>query len=321
MSGAGKGGTAAALCLFAWGMVAVTFAFLIENWLMFWHGWAPARGFPDPASWPLAGLYALALALAAAWALTGAGPLRTEARRISTLSAFIVRAAFWAVVLVGLADAAISFLRIEGFLVRLVGEDLNAQLGLARGRAPLVHLPLIALGVVVAALTRGTSFIWLALLVVAAELTLVISRFVFSYEQAFMSDLVRFWYSALFLLASAHTLLQDGHVRVDVLYAGMSRRAKALVNGIGAVVFGMSLCWLILILGTAGPASTLNAPILRLEVGQQASGMFVRYLMAGFLGLFAVTMLLQFCAMVLSAAADWRDEPAGAPAPSPVAGH
>ena len=59
---------------------------------------------------------------------------------------------------------------------------------------------------------------------VAAELLIVISRFIFSYEQAFMADLVRFWYGALFLFASAYTLLEEGHVRVDVLYAAFKDR-------------------------------------------------------------------------------------------------
>lgn len=40
-----------------------------------------------------------------------------------------------------------------------------------------------------------------------------------------MADLVRFWYAALFLFASAYTLLEEGHVRVDVFYAGF-RRAR-----------------------------------------------------------------------------------------------
>ena len=53
--------------------------------------------------------------------------------------------------------------------------------------------------------SKGLGFIWLALLVVVAEFLIVITRFVFSYEQAFMGDLVRFWYAALFLFASANT--------------------------------------------------------------------------------------------------------------------
>ena len=82
-------------------------------------------------------------------------------------------------------------------------------------------MPLIALGFLTSFFTRTLGFTWLALLIVAAELGIVISRFIFSYEQAFMGDLVRFWYAALFLFASAYTLLDEGHVRVDVFYAGL----------------------------------------------------------------------------------------------------
>jgi len=60
---------------------------------------------------------------------------------------------------------------------------------------------------VIGLFTRTLGFQWLALLIVIAELAIVFTRFIFSYEQAFMGDLVRFWYAALFLFASAHTLL------------------------------------------------------------------------------------------------------------------
>ena len=50
-------------------------------------------------------------------------------------------------------------------------------------------------------------------MVVLAEFAIVVSRFVFSYEQAYMGDLVRFWYAALFLFASAYALSHEGHVR------------------------------------------------------------------------------------------------------------
>ena len=56
-------------------------------------------------------------------------------------------------------------------------------------------------------------------MIVLGELLIVIARFIFSYEQAFMGDLVRFWYAALFLFSSAYTLVHDGHVRVDIIYA------------------------------------------------------------------------------------------------------
>ena len=43
-----------------------------------------------------------------------------------------------------------------------------------------------------------------------------------------MGDLVRYWYAALFLFASAYTLYQNGHVRVDVFYASMSTKLGVL---------------------------------------------------------------------------------------------
>ena len=84
-------------------------------------------------------------------------------------------------------------------------------------------MPLI-LGIILATRTKTLGFHWLALLIVVGELMIVVFRFIFSYEQAFMSDLVRFWYGALFLFASAHTLLEEGHVRVDILYAGLKEK-------------------------------------------------------------------------------------------------
>ena len=209
----------------------------------------------------------------------------------------------------GVADAAIAFLRIEGFMAQIVGPELDSNLGRSHFRGFYVHLPLIALSFVVAAFTRTLGFIWLGLLIVAAELLIVISRFVFSYEQAFMADLVRFWYAALFLFASAYTLLEEGHVRVDVFYASFAGSTKGMVNALGSLLLGILLCWTILLIGMGAKTSIINAPVFNFEVTQSSFGMYVKYLMAAFLGIFAISMLIVFCGYMLSAIADWREEP------------
>jgi TRAP-type mannitol/chloroaromatic compound transport system permease small subunit len=220
-----------------------------------------------------------------------------------------VRAAFWAVLLIGLADLLISFLRVEGLLPGIVGSQTAVDLGRPSFRGAWVHFPMAVAGVVIAIFHRGIGFHWLAVLVVAAEMLIVISRFIFSYEQAFMADLVRFWYAPLFLFASAYTLLEEGHVRVDVLYSLFSDRAKGISNAIGSVLLGMSLCWVILIYGMGSRSSIINAPLLSFEVTQTGFGMYVKYWMAGFLAIFAVTMLLQFSGYFLDSLADVRGEP------------
>ena len=200
-------------------------------------------------------------------------------------------------------------LKVAGRLEFFVGPDLTTQLGRALFRGPVVHMPLLAIAVVTAVFTRTLGFTWLALLIVVAELAIVITRFVFSYEQAFMGDLVRFWYAALFLFASAYTLLEDGHVRVDVLYAGFKSRTKGVVNAMGSILLGLSVSWTIMIIGMGGKSSIINGPVINFEVSQSGFGMYVKYLMASFLAVFAISMAVQFVSYFLEASADARDEP------------
>jgi len=303
------------LCrIFAWCMLAVLFAFLINNYLNYWRGWPTATSvlgghFSLFGSIQLA-IYLVAVAAVVAYVLRHPPDrLRPDSEMIYAMTAHIVRAAFWAVLLVGIADAIISFLRVEGMLPALVGGKLAIDLGRPSFRGVWVHFPMIVVAIVIAKFHRGLGFPWLALLVVAAEMLIVISRFIFSYEQAFMADLVRFWYGALFLFASAYTLLEDGHVRVDVLYAAFADRTKGIVNAICCILLGMSLCWFIIMYGMGSQSAVINSPLLSFEVTQTGFGMYVKYWMAGFLAIYAVTMLMQFSGYFLESVADYFGEP------------
>jgi TRAP-type mannitol/chloroaromatic compound transport system permease small subunit len=298
---------------FAWCTVAAMSAFLLNNYLTNWRDWpGPTTIFAAGSfyAWIQAGLYALFLAIALAFvARTPTSVLRPDAMRLYGISAFIVRAAFWAVLLIGLADMVVSFLRVEGLLPAIVGDHLTTELGLSRFRGAWVHFPMAIVGILIATRARGFGFHWLALLVAGAELLIVLSRFIYSYEQAFMADLVRFWYAALFLFASAHTLLEEGHVRVDVLYSLFSEKARGITNTVGTVLLGMPLCWVIIFFGMESKSTVINSPLLAFEVTQTGFGMYVKYWMAGYLGIFAITMLIQFSGYFLEAVADIRGEP------------
>ena len=304
----GDDGFGLAVRLFSWGMLAVLAAFLINNYLSYWLGMPGAS--LGGAGLAQAALYLLAVVVSSLFVLRNkARSIRREGQMMSAFNVYLVSALFWGVFLVGATDAAISFLRVEEFLPGLVGEDLSRDLGRSLFRGPYIHMPLMALGFVIALFYRGLGFQWLALLIVVAELAIVLTRFVFSYEQAFMGDLVRFWYAALFLFSSAHTLLAEGHVRVDVFYAGFTDRRRAYVNAFGSLFMGIALCWTILIVGMGSKSAIINSPMINYEVTQTGFGMYVKYLMAGFLGVFAVTMLIQFTSYMMDAIADLRDEP------------
>ena len=326
-------GAAAGLLLriLALSVVAVTLLFIVNNVLTYWWDWPGPAAYLGQLGWSafdkpdesLTGsVYALGLLQAGSFPafvavicgyalLTRDRALRADAGMLSSFSAYIIRAAVWIVVTVGIVDMLISFLRVEGFLGPFLSEARINDLGRPSFRGLYVHYPLVLVSLVVAFFVRSVNFSWLAFLVVVAEVQIVLSRFVFSYEQAFMGDLVRFWYAALFLFASAHALVHEAHVRVDVLYVHFSKRGKAWSNGLGSLFLGIPLCWVILGTGMADRGSSITSPLLTYEISQSGYGMYVKYLMAGFLVVFAVSMAVQFASYFLTCMADLRGEPDG----------
>ena len=298
---------------FSWAMLTYLIAYLVNNTLVHSQKWPGVKAIIstefDWRAWAQLGIYLAAFLIA--WIIVKGRhrSLRADATTITAINAYLIRSLFWAVFLIGLADMAISFLRVEDLLHLVVEEQLAKDLGRPQFRGPMVHLPLLGLGFLLGAVTRTLGFHWLALLIVIAELAIVITRFIFSYEQAFMGDLVRFWYAALFLFASAYTLLQEGHVRVDMFYFGVRSNRKGVVTSFGAVFFGITLCWTIIIIGLVGRSAVIYGPLANFDVLQSGFGMYTKYWMAGFLGVFAITMLIQFVSQFLESVADARDQP------------
>lgn len=302
--------------IFARLLVGTVLLFLLSRFFIYWHDWPDLSEtfsslFSSESDNKLEGsrLYqgiALIMLYVAAFVLiflsikrSPSVSLNEDANKYQAISYFIIRAAFWSVFLVGMADAIISLMRVEEVLVQVFGEETAAILDQSTQRGLYVHYPLMVLGTIIAAFTRSLGFIWLAFLVVLAEFTIVITRFIFSYEQAWMGDLVRFWYAAFFLFASAYTLVENGHVRVDVLYSSVSNKKKAWVNALGSLLLGLPVCWTILYYGMGTKQSSLIAPILSFETSPSGYGMYTKYLMAAFLIVFAVSMAMIFISYFL----------------------
>lgn len=309
------GEPAPATRMFGWTMLSVLFGFLVNNVLVVGYGFPGLSGVLSGAAtgraWIQMAIYGGGIAVAAVYVMgTRNRALRPDARGIHDFNVYLIRALFWSVLLVGVVDASIAFLRVENLLVAFTDAESAKAFGLARWVGPYIHMPLVVAAFVIALFTRTLGFHWLALMIVVAELGIVVSRFVFSYEQAMMGDLVRYWYAALFLFASAYTLFDDGHVRVDILYAGFGRTRRGFVNAFGSILLGMSTCWVILGVGLGSKQAMINSPAANFEISQTGgNGMFVKYQMATFLAIFAITMLIEFVSYFLEAVADMRDEP------------
>jgi len=307
--------------IFSYSILALTFIFLINNVLTVWFDWPGVKklfshyelfGFKK-LNKPLEGLainlsyiqflfYFLSFVAVIIFVFKSLNQtLQTDSEILKKITAYVIRSSFWAVLIVGVVDFLISFMVVEKLVEPIFGEQVKINLVKPAFRITYIHFPLILASFIIGYFNKSVGFIWLAVLVVGSEFLIVISRFIFQYEQAFQGDLVRFWYAALYLFASAYALIHEGHVRVDVLYANFSERKKAWTNAIGSLVLGIPLCLIVIFLGMGGKASIINGPVISFEITQQGSnGLYLLYLMAVYLAVFAVSMLTQFTSYFMS---------------------
>jgi TRAP-type mannitol/chloroaromatic compound transport system permease small subunit len=111
------------------------------------------------------------------------------------------------------------------------------------------------------------------------------------------------WYlfSAVFLLGAAWTLRENAHVRVDVLYGRLGPRGKAWTNLLGALLFLLPFC--ALMLWATGP-SVAESWAVR-EVSPDPGGL-PRYPIKALVPVAFVLLFLQGVAQAIKAVATLR---------------
>lgn len=95
----------------------------------------------------------------------------------------------------------------------------------------------------------GRTVLWLVLastLISAGNATV---RKIFSMSSNALLEIQWYLYAAVFILAAGYTLLNDEHVRIDVLSGRLSPRGRAIIDIIGALVFLLPFAVLIIVLG------------------------------------------------------------------------
>jgi len=83
----------------------------------------------------------------------------------------------------------------------------------------------------------GRLVAWLVLPMVAGTFLIVVLRYAFDLGWIWMQEGAVWLHAAVFMLAAAYTLNRDEHVRVDIIYRGMTARRRAAVDLAGAVLF------------------------------------------------------------------------------------
>jgi len=83
----------------------------------------------------------------------------------------------------------------------------------------------------------GKAVGWLVLVAVVISAGNAVVRKVFSTSSNAWLDAQWFLFGAVFMLCASLALLKNGHVRIDLLMAGRSKRTRDLVDVFGHVVF------------------------------------------------------------------------------------
>lgn len=153
--------------------------------------------------------------------------------------------------------------------------------------------------------TIGRAVAWLLLAMMGVQFALVVLRYVFGTGWLYASEAVVYMHAAVFLLASAYTLAVDAHVRVDVIYRGLSAKARAGVDLLGTVVFLLPFCWLLWQQGYPYVARSWAV----LEGSRETSGLPFVYLLKTLILVFAATVALQGVAWLIRAGLVVLDKP------------
>lgn len=88
----------------------------------------------------------------------------------------------------------------------------------------------------------GYAIAWTAFIMVLVQFAVVILRYVFAFSNTALSESIWYFHGLLFMIGAGYALLQDGHVRVDVIYREASERYRAWVDLLGSLLFVIPLC-------------------------------------------------------------------------------
>lgn len=88
----------------------------------------------------------------------------------------------------------------------------------------------------------GTAVSWLTSLLVLVVCLNVASRYLLGESRLALQELSWHLFGAIFLMGAGFALKHDRHVRVDVLYAGLSRRTRGWIDLVGTVLFLVPFC-------------------------------------------------------------------------------
>ncbi|MFV0385497.1 TRAP transporter small permease subunit [Paracoccus sp. (in: a-proteobacteria)] len=113
----------------------------------------------------------------------------------------------------------------------------------------------------------GRSASWLILLAIFVSAVNAVVRKVFSISSNAWLELQWYLYGGAFLLAAAYTLLENEHIRIDILYGSLKRSTQHWIDLLGTIFFLMPVVMLTLWLVWPWLMRSINSGEMSMNAG------------------------------------------------------
>lgn len=119
--------------------------------------------------------------------------------------------------------------------------------------------------------TIGKSVAWLILVAIIVSAANATIRKVFNTSSNAWLELQWYLFGAAFMLASAYTLKQNEHIRIDIVYGAFSRRVQHWIDLLGHILFLMPIVLLMVWLLTPYTLQAIRSG----EMSSNAGGLII----------------------------------------------
>ncbi len=160
----------------------------------------------------------------------------------------------------------------------------------------------IAVNIDMVNLRCGRAVSWLTLAMVILMFGNVVSRYLFNVNLIWQQELVIALHAVIFLSTAGYTLLDDKHVRVDVLYHNFTEKRKAVVNLVATVIFLFPICFAISYYSYDFITSSWQI----LEGSPEYNGIKGIFLLKTFIWVFSASLFLQGISTILKSSITLR---------------
>ena len=130
---------------------------------------------------------------------------------------------------------------------------------------------------------------WLTALMAVTMFGIVVLRYGFNIGSIAAQESITYMHGLAFMLAIAHTLKINGHVRVDILYQRFDNRGKAWVNLLGTCFLLFPVCAFIITISWEYVTTSWSY----FEGSREAGGIDAVFLLKSLIPLMASLLLLQ----------------------------